>query len=112
MENINLFFGIIKWFFFAVVILKIISFVIDGVKMSEERRLNHAKALEIEQKCARDDLHRQSVVNQIRMEDLYIEIAEARLESLRNGNGNTKEGKEEDALLRELERKIGQKPRD
>ena len=26
MENVNLFFGIIKWFFFAIVILKIISF--------------------------------------------------------------------------------------
>lgn len=37
MENVDLFFGIIKWFFFAIVILKIISFVIDGVKMSEER---------------------------------------------------------------------------
>ena len=112
MENVDLFYGIIKWFFFAVVIIKILSFVVAGVKMSDERRLNHAKALEIEQKCARDDLHRQSVQNQIRMEELYIEIAEARLEALHNGEGDSKEAKAEDALLRELERKIGQKPRD
>mgnify|MGYP005972858569 FL=1 len=111
MENVSLFFGIIKWFFFAIIIIKLVSFLFTGIKMSDERRLNHAKALEIEQKCARDELHRQSVENQIRMEELYIEIAEARLENLRDGESE-KAGKEEDALLRELERKIGQKPRD
>ena len=111
MENVNLFFNVIKWFFFAIIVIKLISFFFMGIKMSDERRLNHAIALEIELKCARDDLHRQSVQNQIRMEELYIEIAEARLEGLRNGD-SAKSGKEEDALLRELERKIGQKPRD
>lgn len=93
-----------------VVLLKIFSAIMSFHKYEDEKRLNRAKAMEIEQRNARNSLHRKSVENQIRMEELYIEIAEARLENLRGGD--SKAGKEEDALLRELERKIGQKPRD